>query len=89
MTQLKTDGGSQFTAKVAELTMQFLKIVHNTILPYHPEANGIVERRNAEVLKHLLMIDQSVLIQLGLSLAIIYQLVLVWFFNHVRLFPLS
>ena len=23
------------------------------VLPYHPEANGIVERRNAEVMKHL------------------------------------
>jgi hypothetical protein len=33
--------------------IQFIPKNHNMVLPYHPEANGIVERSNAEGIKHL------------------------------------
>ncbi len=33
--------------------MKYLGIQHFVIIPYRPQANGIVERRNGEVLKHL------------------------------------
>ena len=51
--KLRTDGGSQFTAKICNELSQILKYEHLIIVPYHPQANGLVERRNAEVMKHL------------------------------------
>jgi hypothetical protein len=53
MKTIRTDGGSQFTAKVCEDLSAVLKYEHLVIVPHHPEANGLVERRNAEVMKHL------------------------------------
>jgi Chromo (CHRromatin Organisation MOdifier) domain/Integrase zinc binding domain/Integrase core domain len=50
---LRTDGGTQFTAKVCKELSQLLKYEHLVIVPYHPQANGLVERRNAEIMKHL------------------------------------
>jgi len=52
-TSIRTDGGSQFTAHVAQQLSALLGYKHTVILPYHPQANGIVERQNAEVMKHL------------------------------------
>jgi hypothetical protein len=53
MKSIRSDGGTQFTAQICSELANMLKFKHNVILPYHPEANGIVERRNAEVMKHL------------------------------------
>lgn len=53
MEQVRTDGGSQFTANVCEEINEYLNIKHHVVIPYHPQANGIVERRNGEILKHL------------------------------------
>jgi len=50
---IRTDGGTQFTASVCSELSKLLKYDHLVIVPYHPQANGIIERRNAEVLKHL------------------------------------
>jgi len=51
--KVRTDGGTQFTANVCEELSKMLKYEHLVIVPYHPQANGIIERRNAEVMKHL------------------------------------
>ena len=53
MEQIRPDGGSQFTANICREVAKNLGILHFVILPYHPQANGIVERRNGEVMKHL------------------------------------
>jgi hypothetical protein len=50
---IRTDGGTQFTAKICEELSKILKFQHLVIVPYHPQANGLVERRNAEVMKHI------------------------------------
>jgi Chromo (CHRromatin Organisation MOdifier) domain/Integrase zinc binding domain/Integrase core domain len=50
---IRTDGGTQFTAKVCEELSKLLQLKHLVVIPYHPEANGVIERRNAEVMKHL------------------------------------
>jgi hypothetical protein len=50
---IRTDGGTQFTANVCKDLSNMLKFDHMVIVPYHPEANGLIERRNAEVMKHL------------------------------------
>jgi Chromo (CHRromatin Organisation MOdifier) domain len=50
---IRTDGGSQFTALVCQELSTLLKITHLVIVPYYPQANGLIERRNAEIMKHL------------------------------------
>jgi hypothetical protein len=50
---IRTDGGTQFTAEVSQELAKMFKFEHLVIVPYHPEANGIVERKNAEIMKHL------------------------------------
>jgi hypothetical protein len=51
--KLRTDGGTQFTAGVCNELTKMLNFDHLVIVPYHPEANGLIERRNAEIMKHL------------------------------------
>ena len=53
MKSIRSDGGTQFTAHICDKLSKVLGYVHYVILPYHPQANGIVERKNAEVMKHL------------------------------------
>ena len=50
---IRTDGGTQFTASVCEELSKLLKYEQLVIVPYHPQANGLIERRNAEIMKHL------------------------------------
>ena len=51
--EIRSDGGSQFTSKMAEYIRSLLHYDHLVVVAYHPEANGIVERRMKEVMKHL------------------------------------
>jgi hypothetical protein len=53
MKKIRTDGGTQFTAEVCKQLHKSLGIEHLVTAPYHPQANGMVERRNAEIMKHL------------------------------------
>ena len=53
MKEIWTDGGSQFTATVAQDMGKWLQVKQTVIVAYHPQGNGLVERRNAEVMKHL------------------------------------
>jgi hypothetical protein len=53
MKELRSDGGSQFTAEISKEVSEMLQFKHIIITAYHPQANGLVERRNAEVIKHL------------------------------------
>jgi hypothetical protein len=60
--RIRTDQGTQFTSKLAEDMSAFLKYDHLKIVAYSPQANGLVERRNAELGKHLraLCLDRRV-----------------------------
>jgi len=51
--EIRSDGGSQFTSKMAADIRSLLHYDHLVVVAYHPEANGIVERRIKEVMKHL------------------------------------
>ena len=53
MSSIRSDGGTQFTANICKQLSDLFKFTHHIILAYHPQANGIVERKNAEVIKHL------------------------------------
>ena len=51
--ELYTDNGPQFRNDLHELVLNFLGMDNIKIMPYDHESNGIVERANREVLKHL------------------------------------
>jgi hypothetical protein len=51
--KIRSDGGTQFTADICRTLAKLFGFSHHVILAYHPQANGIVERKNAEVMKHL------------------------------------
>jgi hypothetical protein len=51
--KVRTDRGTQFTAEVSQQLAKLLNFQHNLILTDLPSANGLVERPNAEILKHL------------------------------------
>jgi len=56
---LSSDNGTQFVNKVIDELLQILAVKHHTIIPYHPQSNGVIERTNQEILRHLrlLVID--------------------------------
>jgi hypothetical protein len=51
--EIRSDGGSQFTSKLATDIASLLRFKHLVVVAYHPQANGIVERRMKEVMNHL------------------------------------
>jgi hypothetical protein len=50
--EIRTDGGTQFTADVIKQLTSFLGVQHTVVVPYRPQANGLVERKCGEVCKH-------------------------------------
>jgi len=51
--EILTDNGPQFIADVTQQLIQVMDTLPLTILPYSHEENGIVERVNKEVIRHL------------------------------------
>jgi hypothetical protein len=51
--EILTDNGAQFIAEVTQQLIQVVDTLPITILPYSHEENGIVERVNKEVMRHL------------------------------------
>ncbi|KAG9389986.1 putative enzymatic polyprotein [Carpediemonas membranifera] len=56
---VRTDGGSQFTAKLFKEILASLHVAHTVTLPYHHRANGLVERVNREVNRHLVALTSE------------------------------
>mmetsp|Transcript_22086 Transcript_22086/g.57630 ORF Transcript_22086/g.57630 Transcript_22086/m.57630 type:complete len:324 (-) Transcript_22086:593-1564(-) len=52
-TSIRSDQGTQFTATLIEELCSFLDVEQRFTLPYRPQANGLVERANQEVMRHL------------------------------------
>ena len=48
--EIRSDGGSQFTSKLATDLATLIRYKHFVVVAYHPQANGIVERRIKEVM---------------------------------------
>jgi hypothetical protein len=51
--EIRTDGGPQFDNQLAKDFKTMMGMEHLVIVPYHPQANGIVERRMGEIKNHL------------------------------------
>ncbi|KAG9395272.1 Chromo (CHRromatin Organization MOdifier) domain [Carpediemonas membranifera] len=50
---LRSDQGSHFTAKLTKQLTEALHVDNDFVLPYHHQFNGIIERANGEVNRHL------------------------------------
>src|SRR5690606_18017100 len=50
---IRTDQGSQYSAAMVEQFLELTGVARQSTIPYRPKSNGIVERVNAEVLRHL------------------------------------
>jgi transposase InsO family protein len=50
---VRSDQGPQFAAQVVDALLQRVGAGREFTIPYRPQANGIVERLNGEVLRHL------------------------------------
>jgi hypothetical protein len=60
---IRSDQGTQFTADIITELNKIIQLDHLLIVPYHPQANGIVERRNREINKHLraMVLEQHII----------------------------
>jgi len=50
---LRSDGGSRFTSNTAQVLKDISKYQNIVVVPCHPQANSMAERRMKEVLTHL------------------------------------
>lgn len=50
---IRTDNGPQYANQVIDAVCQMLNIKRHMVMPHEPQGNGVVERANREVLKHL------------------------------------
>ena len=57
---IRTDQGGQFDANLVEELLTLLTVIHQHSLAYRPQANGIVERMNAEVMRHLRILVNAI-----------------------------
>jgi len=89
MSFLRSDGGSQFTANIIKEVTRYFAIDHHVIVAYHPQANGLVERRNAEVMKHLraIVLDRRVKDNWSTYLPIVQNIVNSAFDSSINTYP--
>ena len=52
-TTIRCDGGPQFCSEVTKKFHDLTAVKHLQVIPYHPQANGKVESRQGQVMRHL------------------------------------
>jgi transposase InsO family protein len=74
--EVLTDNGPQFIADVTQQLLQVMDTLPLTILPYSHEENGIVERVNKEVIRHLraILYDKQIKDQWSLVLPLVQRI---------------
>ncbi len=50
---IKSDNGVEYVNHAVRGLLKMLDLHHQRTLPYHPQSNGAVERKNGEVMRHL------------------------------------
>ncbi len=74
---VRSDEGPQFTARVVDNFLHLLGVSRDFTIPYRPESNGIVERVNQEIGRHLrsLIMDQRSSETWSISLPMVQRIV--------------
>ena len=75
--QIVTDNGSQYANELITTFCNFMDVDHSLIQAYSHEENGIVERANKEVLRHLrsIIFDKNILQEWGDYLPMVQRII--------------
>ena len=87
---IHSDGGPQYAAKVVDEFTKLFAMKKSITLPYRPQANGINERVNGEVMRHLTaltMDDPAVKANWSLSLPIVARIVNYSYHSAIGTYP--
>jgi len=86
---IHTDQGSHFTANIVEELCEYLSVKKQYSLPYRPQANGIVERCNKEIVQHLqsLVMDKRIIDDWGIHVPIVQRIVNTMFHTAIGTTP--
>jgi hypothetical protein len=86
---IQTDNGPQFAAEMVEELLKFFSIYHRYTLPYRPQANGIVERSNREIMKHLrcIVLDKRVKETWSTYLPFVQRIMMYSFHRSIGTYP--
>ncbi len=56
---IRSDNGSEYCNQLVESLRKQINFYHHRTIPHHPEANGVVKRKNQEVMRHLRWMTMS------------------------------
>ncbi len=51
--EILSDRGPEYANRVVDSLLERLQVSHHKTIPFHPQSNGLAERRNQEVKRHL------------------------------------
>ena len=76
-TTLVSDGGSQFVNSIISQFLELIGTDHNITLAYSKQENGIVERSNKEILRHLkaIIYEKDILIKWSKYLPMVQRII--------------
>ncbi len=76
--EILSDNGPQFIADTIEEMLKYFDIFHRYTLPYRPQANGINERANREIMRHFrsIVFDKKVKNTWSVSLPLVQHICL-------------
>jgi hypothetical protein len=89
-TVIHSDGGPQYAAQVVKEFIRLFAMKKSVTLPYRPQANGINERVNGEVMRHLTaltMDDPLIKANWSLSLPIVARIVNYSYHSAIGTYP--
>lgn len=88
--EIMSDQGSQFKNQLISQLCTFFEVRQRFSLPYRPQANGIVERSNREILKHLraIIMDKKVLRSWSIYLPLVQRIINASFHRSIGTCPM-
>jgi hypothetical protein len=88
--EVQSDNGSQYVSQTVEQLLQLLQVSKRYTVPYRPQANGIVERSNKEILKHLraILFDKRTSDKWSQSLPLVQRIINTAYHSAIGTYPL-
>ena len=86
---ITTDNGPQFAADLIRELLEFFNINQRYTLPYRPQDNGIIERANKEIMRHLrsIVLDKRVKNTWSTYLPFVQRIMLYTYHSSIGTYP--